>query len=337
MALRSSTFNFDDTRLLRALTWTLGLWLALEVGLSFVPENVMIRTHRWVKAMLAREPAPAVQVHGDSVVRNGVFATDVERALPPGTRVVNAGLQGSGPEFVPYLLEHQLAAGRVPGAIVIAHSPHTLLSARLGLLVGEFADAGQLPEAFASGGNVFDAIYGVLCRGSFLLRHRVELGDALRGKPGELRTWNDPIPTEAHMRAILGEDEARRAGRPPEPLPPMHEVYRQRFAVDPAVRHELARALALAKARGIRVYWYALPEHAALAAARDSVGFGAAYGRFVDSLATRGDVVVLRRDPEVWPASDFTDYTHLRLPAAIRVSRDLGERLAAAGAGTPAH
>lgn len=63
-------------------------------------------------------------------------------------------------------------------------------------------------------------------------------------------------------------------------------------------------------------------------AARDSLGFAPAYYAFVDSLAARGEITVLKREFEVLPASEFSDYTHLRLPVALKLSREVGERIA---------
>lgn len=331
MARPSSTSNFDDRRLTRAVGWTLALVVAFELALAFVPENVMIRTMRWMRGLLGREPAATVQIHGDSVAMGAFYATEVQAELPPGVTVRNAALQGSGPEFTYFLLKGQLARGHAPRAIVIAHSPHTFVTERTGVLVGAFLHWGEVPEAFLAGHHFFDALYGVLCRLSFTLRHRDELGELAKGRRSELRTWNDPIPTEARLRVGTAESERRwaRDGKPP--LGPLHAVYRQPFVVDRGVGEFLRRTLALARRNDITVYWLTLPEHEAVAAARDSVGFEPAYLAFVDSLAARGEVKVLQREAPVWPASEFADYTHLRLPATLRLSTEVGKKLAAAG------
>ena len=127
----------------------------------------------------------------------------------------------------------------------------------------------------------------------------------------------------------MASDEGKWARDGKGPLPPLHPTYRQRFVPDPGERELLARTLALARAHGITVYWLTLPEQETVAAARDSIGFAPAYYHFVDSLAARGEIRFLRREFEVLPASDFSDYTHLRLPAALRLSREVGEKLAA--------
>jgi len=328
VARPSSTSSSSLERLARAIFTTAVLAVAIELALVFVPENVMIRTMRWMRDLLEREPAAAVQIHGDSVAQGALLAGEIEQALPPGTRVWNASLQGSGPEFTYFLLRRQIASGKVPESIVIAHSPHTFVTERMGVLVGAFLGWAEIPEAFAHGRHFFDTLYGVLCRLSFTLRHRDELADLVKGRPDAIASWNDPLPTEAWVRRVGAEVEARWAREGRRPPGELHPVYRERFVVDPGVHALLARTLALARSRGVRVYWVTLPEHEAVAAARDSIGFAPAYYAFVDSLAARGEITVLRRDFEVLPASEFGDYTHLRLRAALRLSREVGEKLA---------
>jgi hypothetical protein len=330
VAPHSFTFNFDDRRLTRAVAWTIALVVIVETALCFVPENVMIRTMRWMRELVAREPAPAVQIHGDSVAQGALFATEIAAALPAGTTVRNASLQGSGPEFTWFLLERQVAGGKAPRSIVIAHSPHTFVTERTGVLVGAFLKWDEVPEAFAAGHHFFDALYGVLCRLSFTLRHREELSDFLKGRGSEVAGWRHPIPTEVRIREHMAMDEAKWAREGKGPLPGIHPVYRQRFVVDAGEREYLARTLALCRAKGITVWWLTLPEHAAVAAARGSIGFAPAYYAFVDSLAARGEVKLLRRDFEVLPAENFSDYTHVRYPEALRLSREVGEKIAAA-------
>jgi hypothetical protein len=337
MAPHSFTFNFDDRRLTRAVGWTLAIVVAIELALSFAPENVMIRTMRWMRARLAQQPPATIQIHGDSVAQGGLMAGEIAGELPPGTTVWNAALQGSGPEFTYFLLKRQVEEGRRPKAIVIAHSPHTLVTERISELVGGFLDWDEVPEAMVASHRFFDTLYGILCRLSFTLRHRDELAALTKGRRAEVASWNDPIPTEGWIRSRMAAAERTWARDGKGRLPPLHPVYRQPFVVDPGEREYLARTLALARAHGITAYWLTLPEHAAVAAARDSIGFAARYYAFVDSLAARGEVRLLKRDFEVLPAENFSDYTHLREPATLRLSREVGRKLAAelTASGTP--
>ncbi|MEO5618235.1 MAG: hypothetical protein ABIS67_10720 [Candidatus Eisenbacteria bacterium] len=329
MAQPLSTSSSDLGRLSRSILTALVLLVAFETALAFVPENVMIRTMHWMRRLLVREPAAAVQIHGDSVSQGALLASEIEKALPPGMRVVNASLQGSGPEFTYFLFKRQVESGRVPGSILIAHSPHTFVTHRMGVLVGAFLGWSEMPEAFLHGRHFFDTLYGVLCKLSFTLRHREELSDLVKGRRGAIRTWEDPLPTEQWVRAAGAADEAKWAREGKSPAGPLHPVYLRGFAVDPGEHAFLARTLALARARNVRVYWLTLPEHEAVAAARDSFGFETAYYGFVDSLAARGEITLLQREFEVLPASEFGDYTHLRLRAALRLSREVGEKIGA--------
>jgi len=329
VARPSSTSNFDDRRLTRAVVLTLAILVGIELALAFVPENVMIRTMRWMRAWVAKEPAASIQIHGDSVAQGALFTDEIAAALPDSARVFNAALQGSGPEFTYFLLRRQLASGHAPRAIVLAHSPHTFVTQRMGILAGAFLGWGEMPEALLHGHHFFDTLYGVLCKLSFTLRHRDELADLVRGRRGELSSWNSPIPTQQWLRWHMGLDEQKWAREGKGSLPALHPVYREPFVVDPGERELLARTLALARSNRITVYWLTLPEHEAVSAARDSIHFAAGYYRFVDSLAARGEIRFLRREFEVLPAADFSDYTHLRLPAALKLSREVGEKLAA--------
>ena len=329
MARPSSTSSSDVERLARAVKWTIAIVVAIELALSFVPENTMIRTMRWMRHVLATQPAADVQIHGDSVAQGAFFATEIREELPPGTKVWNAAIQGSGPEFTYFLLKDQIAHGHVPKAIVISPSPHTLVTERTAVMVGGFLGWSEIPEAMVASHHFFDALQGVLCKLSFTLRHRDELADLAKGRK-MAQPWNGPIPTEEWRRVSGRAFEASHPPGAPGGAPPLiHPVYRQRFVVDPGEREFLARTIALAKAHHVRVFWFALPEHEAIAAVREPLHFAPAVYAFVDSLAARGDVEVLRREFEILPASDFNDYTHLRLPAGLKLSHELGKDLAA--------
>lgn len=329
MAQPSSTSSSDIGRLARGVKWTIAIVIAVELALAFVPENTMIRTMRWMRHLLATRPAADVQIHGDSVAQGAFFASEIEKELPPGTKVWNAALQGSGPEFTYFLLKGQIASGHVPKAIVISPSPHTLVTERTAVMVGGFLGWSEIPEAMVASHHFFDALQGVLCKLSFTLRHRDELSDLAKGRR-MAQPWNAPIPTEEWRRNNGREYEASQSATRESTVaaPPIHPVYQLPFVVDRGEHEFLARTIALAKAHHIRVFWFALPEHEAIAAVRGPLGFAPAVYAFVDSLAARGDVEVLRRDFEVLPASDFNDYTHLRLPAGLELSRELGKELA---------
>ena len=334
MARPSSTSSSDVGRLAKSVKLTIAILVAIELVLAFVPENTMLRTMHWMRALLAKRPAADVQIQGDSVAQGALLAGEIEKQLPPGTTVWNASIQGSGPEFTYFLLKKQIAQGHVPKAIVIAHSPHTLVTERTAILVGGFLGWTEIPEAMVESHHFFDALQGVLSKLSFTLRHREEIADWVKGRrPPE--AWDAPIPTEKWVLDSGAKSEEKWAHEGKGPLGPIHPVYLQPFVVDKGEHEFLALTFALAKAHGVRVYWLTLPEHEAVAAARAPYHFARDYYTFEDSLAARGDVTLLKRDFEVLPASDFSDYTHLRLPAALRLSREVGKDLAAEGAPAP--
>lgn len=331
MAPHSSTSSSELRRMVHGVRLTLAVVVLVECALAFVPENTMIRTFRWMKALITAQPAPDIQLHGDSVAQGGLLAGEVLSQLPESTRVFNAAMQGTGPEFTYYLLQRQIRSGRVPRAIVLAHSPHTYVTERMGILAGAFLDVRDLPDALLRGEHFFDTLYGVLCRLSFTLRHREEIESVVKGKRRALAEWNEPLPTAEFVLEDLASDTTTPEQRREAVHSPVHAVFRRPFAPDPGERRYLARTLALARSRGITVYWFTMPEHPAVAAIRDSTGFTRDYGRFVDSLAAAGEVVPLELTHPVWPAEDFADHSHLVFESSQRVSRELGRLLAAPG------
>ncbi len=328
MARPSSTSSFDPGRLTRALQVTIMVVVLMELALCFVPENVIIRTMRWMRAVLEHDPAPTVQIHGDSVAQVALHTEVIEAQLPHGVTVRNAALPGSGPEFTYFLLRRQVKAGHIPRAILLAHSPHTFVTSRMGTLVGGFLHFDEVPEAFAAGHDFFDTLYGVFCRLSFTLRHREELGEFVKGRRDALSDWGGPIQTRQRVREAMAETQARASREPGAPLGPLHPMHLGAFKVDRGEQEFLRRTLALARAHGITVYWMTLPEHEVIATARDSAGFTTAYLAFVDSLSARGEVVVLQRAAPVRPAAEFRDHLHMRLPAALVWSKEAGRQLA---------
>lgn len=194
MAPPSSISSSDLGRLERAVKLTIAIVIAVELALAFVPENTMIRTMHWMREVLAVNPAADVQIHGDSVAQGALFATEIAKELPPGTKVWNAALQGSGPEFTYFLLKKQIAGGHVPKSIVLAPLPHTLVTERTAVLVGVFLDWREIPEAMIESHHFFDALQGVLAKLSFTLRHREELSELAKGRKAPL-AWDAPIPT----------------------------------------------------------------------------------------------------------------------------------------------
>ena len=331
MAPRSSTSSSDVRCMASGVRLALAVIVLVEGALAFVPENTMIRTFRWMKALITAQPAPDIQLHGDSVAQGGLLAGEVMSQLPESTTVFNAAMQGTGPEFTFYLLQRQLRSGRAPRAIVLAHSPHTYVTERMGILSGAFLDARDLPDAQLRGEHFFDTLYGVLCRMSFTLRHREEIASIVKGKRKALDEWNEPLPTAEFVVEDLASDPTTAEERRRRPPSPVHDVFRRRFTPDAGERRYLARTLALAKSRGITVYWLTMPEHPTVASIRDSIGFTREYEHFVDSLAARREVVALRLSHPVWPAEDFADHSHLVFESSQRVSRELGRLLAASG------
>ena len=59
MARPSSTSSSDVGRLAKSVKLAIAILVAIELVLAFVPENTMLRTMHWMRALLAKRPATA--------------------------------------------------------------------------------------------------------------------------------------------------------------------------------------------------------------------------------------------------------------------------------------
>ncbi|MFN7140808.1 MAG: hypothetical protein ACK4UN_15840, partial [Limisphaerales bacterium] len=174
-----SIFSFRNRNPLTAIWLFLVLVVALETMFAFLPQNSLVKSFRVTKAL--PNPAPDIQIMGDSVARDGILADHLQEYLPPGTVVHNFSIAAAGPEFPYFILKRQLDAGLAPKTILYAPSPHTFRSKRVALLVGGFCDWSEVAEIATSLKEPFEVIYGVLCKLSYTLRHREQIGDIVKG------------------------------------------------------------------------------------------------------------------------------------------------------------
>ena len=100
-------------------------------------------------------------------------------------------------------------------------------------------------------------------------------------------------------------------------------LHPRQFHVDPSNVAGMERLMRLAHERGIPVFWLLPPLSPALQALRDQSGSEARYEQFVRSFMARypRQLTVLDVRRAGFPASFFTDETHLNRAGAIALSR----------------
>jgi len=315
-----SIFNFRNRDPLAAIILFVGLVMALEAALSFLPQNSLIHSFR--VSRVSPGPPADVQIMGDSVARDGIIAGHLAQALPPEKVVYNHSIAATGPEFPYFVLRRDIEAGKVPQTLIYAPSPHTFASLRIPLLIGAFCDWREILEIISTGKEPFELIYGVFCKFSYTLRHREQIGELLKGrKPGT------EIPAGAVSKSELSPPPPTGTRFPKDKV---HPMYRQKFEVQDFNDVFFQKFLALARKHNIKVYWVTMPVLPVVHDSRQSFGFDAAYYEFLNELRQRHGVEILQGEFLLFEEKEFYDYTHLNKAGAERFTQMLGEKLAAA-------
>ncbi len=307
----SSTSSSKTERARRALLLAATLIVLLETAFAFLPENKLVITFR---ADSIPAQGPDWQIMGDSVAKGGILPAQVMAALPPGTLVHNAAVAGTGPEFAYFILQRQIALGKAPKAILYAPSPHTFSSERVALLVGGYARWGEIATIASLGNEIPEVAYGVLCKFSYTLRYREQLGGLIKGHR---------LDAEEQGNAPTGEQRARHYT-----VATIHPMYKKPFKVADFNRALLEKFLGLATENHIPVYWFTMPVMPAVEEGRAPHHFNDDYTAFLADLKQRHSVQILQSDFQVWDETNFHDMTHLNSTGAIRLSKLLGEKLA---------
>ena len=178
-APHSSTSSSEarGRRALVACGWALVLVVALDLSCrALLPEGWLVKQEDIIRARVESQPAPDVQVVGDSVARSGLLASALVDA---GLVARNDAIPAGGTPKTYLLLARQFAEGRIPKALVIAHSPHTFGQIRYEVLIGSFAHWSEVPSLVVQSDSWTDALYGVLTRVSWILMHRDSLRDLM--------------------------------------------------------------------------------------------------------------------------------------------------------------
>jgi hypothetical protein len=184
MSTHSSTSSSDISELerygriaLRSMAIAVALCVLADVVFRMaLPPSAQNTYYRTARAEIGALPTPDIQVVGDSAANQGLIAS----ALAPSDGVLarNDGLNGARVSFSYYLLRRQFESGRVPRALVIAHTP-SFSDPQIGKLTQAFLDWNEIAEVSASTTHYMDALYGVIARASYILTNRDYFRDLL--------------------------------------------------------------------------------------------------------------------------------------------------------------
>lgn len=288
-----------------------------------LPEHFLWRRMNQVLDQVVTEPAPAVQIMGDSTA---VYGYDMETMN--GTNAASLvyrqnAVAGTGPVYAYFFLKRQLASGRKPGAIVYSTATHTFGSSRIPLYVSRCLNFREIVDVLAAGAKITEVTSGFLNGSLYSLRHREHLRNLLK----------------ARDRKVLSEFWAPADERLPVPENPpgpttvvesydeLRLIYRSPFYVNKLNRVYVERFLQLAKDEGIQVYWVTMPVHDAIYQSREKLQFYQDYGSLLESFEHRFGIIVPDGSVPVMNATNFFDDTHLNEHGAKIFTRRMAQTL----------
>jgi hypothetical protein len=314
----------------------LGLIVALETavarrGLDFMATS----TSSWVlsaRAAEAEAPGRRVLCLGDSLVKHGVLPRLVEDRT--GRATYNLSVCAAQSPATYFLLRRALTAGARPEAVVVDFMPDLLagsprFSMRSWQEVITLGEALDLAWAARDADFLAEVLLGRLVptvRSRFEVRAAVRA--ALRGEDASPRTL-----TQLHWRNWGRNLGAQVTPKNPAFTGDVPDEMHRRLASHRWWCHRLnasyiRRFLALAKARGICVYWLLPPVSPAVQARREQTGADAGHTRFVRRMqAEFPGLVVLDGRHAGYDHALFVDAVHLDGQGATTLSLDVAEIL----------
>ena len=331
-----------------AARWPVGLLgaLALLAGVetavarhgddlaSFIASSWRESGRRAREIGAGREVEGGVLCLGDSQIKCGLLPRLIGDRL--GVPAVNLAVIGGQAPSTFAMLERALRGGSRPRAVVLDYYPG-LLASDLTINTRNWAELLGVGECagLIQGARDGRLAAPILLRAALpTLRARDELRAlmvaAARGEPDvkrdEARAYrrNWRVNGGAHALAVKpGDDDA--AIEPPAVSP---EAAR-RWAPKPVNVRYVRRALALARQRGIRVYWL-LPTYApGLQAVRARDALGASHARFVQAMrAEFPGLTVLDPSTAISDPSRFSDPCHVNRRGAVALSLAVAEAIA---------
>lgn len=319
----SSIFNFKRQNPLAGLLFFALAVVLIESTLALLPQNSLITSFR---AQNLPTTAPDWQIMGDSVAAGGIKPELMAPHLAPQTNVVNLALSGSGPEFTYFILQREIAAGVAPKAILYAPSPHTFGSQRTALLVGAYATWSEVAEIAAARIEPFEALYGIVCRFSYSLRHREQLAEVLKGR--RMPEGIEPAqPQTAKTENGSNPETSNDSGEDRFPASRINQMYRKQFDTSEFNLFFARKFLALAQAKQIPVYWTTMPVLKVVQESRKPLNYEADYLAFVDGLQKQYHLNLVTNPVPVMAPRYFKDYLHLNEEGATQFTGLLGNEI----------
>lgn len=327
-APHSSTSSSEarGRRALVACGWALVLVVAVDLACrALLPAGWLVEQEDIIRARVESQPAPDVQVVGDSVARSGLLAS----ALVDDGRVArNDAIPAGGTPKTYLLLARQFAEGRIPKALVIAHSPHTFGQIRYEVIIGSFAHWSEVPSLVVQSDSWTDALYGVFTRLSWILMHRDSLRDLMtKGDTSFFADARVPhyFPPDRDRVASYAQDTAKGTYDTSVLRPGITDFYAQPFVVKEMNDHYFRQILSLARSQGVPVFWITLPSPARVIEARTTSGYEADLLAYLRPFEQSGDLTILRAEFVEYPDSMFRDLLHLNDAGAVRFACEIAQ------------
>jgi hypothetical protein len=304
-----------------------------EIAANFLPEAQATRSLRFRVREMVTLPAPGLQIMGDSVAA-GLPAAVIETPIRSrGLPVSNYALQGTSPLFAEYVLQRQIAAGRIPKAIIYAPHAANLGAPMLDRFLGRFARPDEALDLLRHGAPPSDWLFGELCKVSYTLRYREELHATLvEGRTDFFHSWYSPVRSVELSRIPQSLPEPR----PSRPFSSadISPILARPLSIAPVVRASIDRFCDLAASRQVRIFWVSMPMPSSVASPENPGK--RIYADYLKELAQRHpNVTLLYPQIDVLPDSDFTDPWHMTDRTAWLFAQTIGDILAARFAESP--
>jgi hypothetical protein len=317
--------------------------LALVAGVErYVARHDVDYVHPWswdwkrTGAAATREAAGCdVLCFGDSLVKFGLVPRVLEDRL--GGRSYNLAVGAGQASTTYFLLRRALAAGARPRAIVVDFKPH--------LLAYDVRNNDRQWPEFLTAAECLDLSWSARDAGFFAqtmlgrllpsVRGRVEVGAAivaaLRGESSSPRDALPPI--WRNWRINKGAQVAPRGPGPPNAGDAWaHDLFPPGWRFHAVNACYVRRFLALARSRGIPVYWLLPPIRPDAQSHCERTGLDGRFARFVEAMRSEfPGLVVLDGRRSGYGAEVHVDPVHLDRRGAASLSADVAAALGRRG------
>jgi hypothetical protein len=126
---------------------------------------------------------------------------------------------------------------------------------------------------------------------------------------GELANFRRELPTGLYDKSLL-----------PGAVP---DFYSEPFTVLDINDRYFRRLLSMAKANGVKVYWFTMPTPRGVLAARAKVDYEQDLISYLQQFELTGELKILRGEFVVYDDNLFRDWLHLNLKGAVKLSCEI--------------